>query len=188
LLDAGHIVGRAIDAVLVGADVDADDPARIRAREKPPRHGCDAFAVEPEAVDHGAVGGQAKQARARIARLRQRRHAADLDEAEAESQKLVGHLGMLVKAGRDPDRIGEREAEGVYGELLVVGRGTRQRRTPERGERQRVRGLGIERAQERREEPIEQRDHGASSGKTWRPSAPSGSGLTETTADIGSTP
>ena len=70
---------------------------------------------------------------------------------------------------------------------LVVGRGFRQRRELQRIERERVRLLRIEPAQQRDGETIEQPDHGSSSGKTCPP-APSGSGLTQSTADSGSVP
>ena len=45
----------------------------------------------------------------RIARLRPRRQRAHLDEAEAERQHLLGHLGILVEARGEPDR--SREVE-----------------------------------------------------------------------------
>ena len=46
----------------------------------------------------------------RIARLRPRRDRPDLDEAEAEPEHLLGHLGVLVEPRREPDRRREVEA------------------------------------------------------------------------------
>ena len=162
-------------------------PRRACARRKPRRHGRDALAVEAEPVDHAFVCVQAKQPRTRIARLRLRRHPADFDEAEAEAEELIRHLGILVEARRKADRIGKRQAERLHAQLLVVARGARQRRHLERIERQRVRALRIERAQQRRGKAVEQSDHASSSGNSCPP-GPSGNGLTQRTADNGSVP
>ena len=75
-------VGGAVGAVLVGAEVEADDAAG-RPRREPGGDRGGAVVVEAEAVDDGAVPGQPEQARARVAGLRPRRRGADLDEAEA---------------------------------------------------------------------------------------------------------
>ena len=147
-----------------------------------------AVAVEAEAVDHRLIGIQPKKTRLRIARLRLRRHAPDLDEAEAEPQQRVRHLGVLVEPGREPDRIGERQPERLHAQLFVVRRGPRQRRELQRVQRQPMRDFGIERAQQRPGKTIEQGDHRSSSGNTCNPSVPSGSGFTQRTADIGSVP
>ena len=55
--------------------------------------------------------GQAEHARARIAGLRLRHDAAELDEAEAEGEERVRHLALLVEAGREPDRVRKAAAE-----------------------------------------------------------------------------
>ena len=68
------------------------------------------FIVEAEPVDDRPVGGKPENARLRIAGLRQRRHRADLGEAEAERQQRVRHFAVLVVAGRHAERIGEVEA------------------------------------------------------------------------------
>ena len=78
--------------------------------------------LKPSRLITRLVGIEAEQARPRIARLRLRRHAADLDEAEAEPEQRVHHLGILVEARRESDRIGKRQAEGVHAQLLVVRR------------------------------------------------------------------
>ena len=125
-LDQAHIVGDAVGGLLVGADIDADDAARVRRARKPAQHRLGALAVEAEPVDHALVGGEPEQARARIARLRLRRHGADLDEAEAEPEQRIGHLGVLVEPGRHADRIGEVEPEGPHREPRVVGASSRR--------------------------------------------------------------
>ena len=65
--------------------------------------------VEAHAVDDRAVLLEPEQARPRIARLRPRRERADLDEAEAQPEHLLRHLGILVEARGEPD--GRREIE-----------------------------------------------------------------------------
>src|SRR6185369_15012393 len=116
------------------------------------------------------VGIEAKQARPRIAWLGPWRHATRLDETEPEPEQRIRHLGVLIKAGSKPDRIREREAERLHAQLFVVGRQWRKRRKLERMQRQRVRGLGIELAQQRADQSIEQRDQGSISGNSCRPS------------------
>ena len=105
--DALDIVADIVLGVAVLADIGADDAALAAARPKPRRHRRQALAVEAEAVDERLVLDQAEEPRRRIAGLRPRRHRADLDEAEAEAQHRVGHLGMLVEAGGEPDRVGK---------------------------------------------------------------------------------
>jgi hypothetical protein len=162
-------------------------PPCPRARREPRRDRLDARAVEAEPVDHRLVGIEAKQARPRIARLRLRRHAAGFDEAESEPQQRIHHFGVLVETGRKADRVGKSQAEGRDSELLVIRRRTPQWRQPERLQRQRMRLFRVERAQQRRRKAVEQPDHGSSSGKTC-PFAPSGSGLTQRTAESGKVP
>ncbi len=140
--------------------------------------------LKPKRLMMPSSGIEPEQPRPRIARLRLRRDAARLDEPEAEPQQRVDHLGMLVEAGRQADRIGEGQAKRRDAQLFVVGCRTRQRRMLERTEREPVRRLGIEPAQQRPSEMVEQPNH-ASSGNTWRPSAPSGSGFTQRTAESG---
>ena len=66
-------------------------------------------AVEAHAVDDRPIFFQTKQPRLGIARLRARRHGADLDKAEAEAAHRVGHTGVLVIAGGEPHRVREVE-------------------------------------------------------------------------------
>src|SRR5947209_644464 len=137
-LDAGDIIGGAIDRKLVGAEVDADDAGSAAALRQPPGNGRESIAVETEAVDHPLIGIKSKKTRARIARLRLRGHAAGLDETETEPQQGVDHFGVLVKPGRKADRIGKPEAEDLHAQLLVIRRGTWERRQFQRMKRQRV--------------------------------------------------
>ena len=96
-----------------------------RPRCQPRRHRLHALVVEAHAVDDRAVPFQAEQARLRVAGLRARRDAADLDKAETEAPGLAPDLGVLVEAGRQTDRVREAAAEHRDGQTGIVrlGRG-----------------------------------------------------------------
>ena len=162
-------------------------PALSGAGIEPRRHGLMAFVVEAEPVDDGAIGGEAKEPRARIACLRQRRDRADLDEAEARGEHRVGHFGVLVEARRKADRIRKGKPKHVHRE---AGIGLRDRRSSKplrrRRDRQPVRPLRIEQAQHSR--GAIGKAHAISSGKMCAPPAASGSACTPRTAEIGSAP
>src|SRR5262249_39013150 len=167
----------------VGADIDADDAAALRACGETFQHRLLAFAVEAEPVDDPLVGIEAKQARTRIAGLRLRRHGSNLDEAEAEAQQRIGYLAILVEAGGDADRVREIQPERAHLQPRVVHRRARQRRETQRLDRERMRILRVECAHQRPRQAVEQADHGAASarmgsGNTCRPSAPRGNGST----------
>ena len=155
--NAGDVVRGPVDRILVGAEIDPDDAGSARARREPLRDRLDAIAVEAETVDDALVRVEPEQPRTRIARLRLRRDAARLDKAEAQPQQRIDHFGMLVEAGCEPDRVGERQAERLDAQLLVVRRRTGQRRVLERIEREPMRRLGIEPAQQRPHQMVEQR-------------------------------
>src|SRR5262249_59812535 len=72
-LDQAHIICDAVRAFPVGADVDPDDAAFVRARGKAGQHGGSALAVEAQPIDYALVAVEPKDARARVARLRQSR-------------------------------------------------------------------------------------------------------------------
>src|SRR5262249_34019880 len=108
--------------------------------------------------------------------------------AEAEPKQRIGHLAMLVEAGRHADWIAEVETERPHRKVWVVLGGGRQRCKLERIDREPVGVLGFEQPHQRARQGIEQIDHGSSSGKTWRPPAPSGSGLIQRTLASGSAP
>ena len=78
-----------------------------------------------------------------------------------------GTSAFLSKPAAMPTGLGNVRPKACTRELRVVRRGARQRRELQRLERQRMRGLGIERAQQRPRQAVEQRDHGSSSGNTW---------------------
>ena len=136
-------------------------PPSFGARGEPAQHRVGALAVEAEPIDHAFVARQPKHARARIAGLRLRRHGADLDEAETELEQRVGHLGVLVEARRHPDRVGEIEPEGPHRQPRVVRHQLDERRDLQRQDGEPVRILGVEQAQQRPRELLEQADHGA---------------------------
>ena len=118
----------------------------------------DAVVVEAQAVDDRAVLRQPEHARLRIARLRLRRHRADLDEAEAQREQRIDVRAVLVEAGGQADRIRERQPERLGRQRLRPAGQQRiepaavsrfQRRQPER-----VRALGVELEQERAGESV----------------------------------
>jgi hypothetical protein len=111
----GGIVGGAVGARLVGAEVEADDPARTGPGEAPgDRRG--AVVVEAEPVDDGRVLGEAEEARPRVAGLGQRGRGPDLDEAEAGREEGGHRDGVLVEAGGEPDGVRQGEAGEHRGE------------------------------------------------------------------------
>jgi len=63
-------------------------------------------------------GDGAEQARLWVARLRTRRHRADLDVAEAQGGESRDALAVLVEAGGQADAVRERDAEGLRGQGL----------------------------------------------------------------------
>jgi hypothetical protein len=120
--DARHVVGRPVRRILVGADVDADDPATACARHQSRLQRSVALVVEAQSVDYGGIAVQAKQARPRVARLRERGHRPRLGKAESRPQHGVDGLAVLVESCRGSDRVGEVEAEGPHRQPPVVGR------------------------------------------------------------------
>ena len=128
----------------------------------PPRQprldGRESLAVEAEAIDHRLVPREAEKARTRIAGLRQRRHRADLGEAEAKRERRVDSLAMLVKTGGEPERIGKIKAERLDREAGIIGFGRGKRQMRQRLDREAVRGLWVELQQKRPCEGAETRD------------------------------
>ena len=150
-----RIVAGAVGRIAVGPDIDADDAAFMGARGEPRKHGGGALVIEAEAVDHALVGVETKQARPRVADLRARGDGADLDETKAEAQQRVRRLGILVEAGRDPDRIGKIEPEGTHGKLGRIGRPAPARHEAQRLEREPMGVLGVEGAHQRPGQAVE---------------------------------
>src|SRR5690606_9860064 len=140
--------------------------------------------VEAEPVYDRTVPRQPEDARLWIPGLRQRRHRADFDKAEAERKKRVGNLGVLVVAGRHAERVVEGDAGDGGLEPEVV---TWRQRDRQAGfqclDRQAVRRFGIEAEKRPPAQPFDEAEHHArSAGKIWTPSMPSGSGLTHSAA------
>ena len=84
--------------------------------------GLEAGVVEAHAVDHRAVLRQPEEARARVAGLRPGRHRPALDEPETGGQHRPRDLGVLVEPGREPDRIGQRQARKLRRQRRILGR------------------------------------------------------------------
>ena len=102
---------------------------------------------------------RSEQPRTRIARLRQRRDRADLDEAEAEMKKRVGNLGVLVEARRKADRIGEVQPEGPHCKPRIVRLARKARRELEALDGESVGVFGIKRPQQWPREAVEEANH-----------------------------
>src|SRR4051794_16796094 len=101
---AAHIIGDAIDTVLVRADVDANHPGKPQIELQASIGGWLTAVVEAHAVDDSPVFAQPEQPRTRIALLRPWSQRADLDKAEAEREHLLRHLGVLVEARSKANR------------------------------------------------------------------------------------
>ncbi len=84
------------------------------------REGFQPLVVEAQAVDHALVLGQAEQARARVARLRQGRDRAAFHETEARGQHCVGNLGVLVEAGGQAHAGGQLHAAQLHRQARIV--------------------------------------------------------------------
>src|SRR3569623_798447 len=132
-----------------------------------------AGAVEPHAVDDARVLFETDLPRPRIARLRQWRDRADLDEAEAEPQQRVRHLGVLVETRRHPDRVWKVEPEGTAREYQTVRLRARHRKAAQALDGKPMRIFRIELAQQGQRQMVESTDHCKFSGSRWRPSSPS---------------
>jgi hypothetical protein len=162
LAQAGDVIVRGAFERRIGvlADVDAEHAA-IHGAPDVVHQAVHAAVVEAQAVDHSVRGGQAEQARARIAGLRARRHGADLDEAEAEAGQRIDIIAVLVEAGGEPYRV--RKTQSHHVARAGGGRSRRGGREAQPGEdgkgleREMVRLLRVESEQQR----AQQRVHGA---------------------------
>ena len=94
-------------------------PARAASRDST---AAAPWLLKPSRLITAWSGSSRNSARTRIARLRQRRHGADFDKAEAQAQQRIGNLGVLVEAGRYSDRIGEIKPEGPHRQPRIAGR------------------------------------------------------------------
>ena len=118
----GHVVGVWIDAVepeqvvvhrardrrgRVLADVQPDDAAgraeAVRAPHVAPRTPPRPSLLKPRRLISASAGCQPEDARLRIAGLRQRRHGADLDEAETHRAQAVDAAPVLIQARGQAD-------------------------------------------------------------------------------------
>ena len=153
--DARNIIGDPVRAVLVGADVDADNAATRTAFEQALVRGGMAMVVEAQAVDHRAILAQPEQPRLVVPGLRLRGDRADLDEAEAEAQHLPGDLGILVEPGGEADRRRKVDSGHPRPERLGQIRRPVRRHPPQRRDRRAMRGFRVKREGQRAEERVE---------------------------------
>jgi hypothetical protein len=127
----------------------------------------------------------ASRRKTRIAGLRLWRDGADLDEAEAQTQQRIGHLGVFVEARRHANRISKVEPEGADREPLVIVDRRQLWREFQHPQCQSMSVFRIERVQERPDQTLERTDHDVSSGSGRWPAISSGSGRAHCTADSG---
>ena len=106
--NAGEIC-RAVFAVFVGAEVEADDTA-TRTVGEAGRCGLHAFIVKAKAVDRGLILGEAEEARFRVARLWARRDRADLNKAEPAFRQSVQRGRVFIEPSGQTDRVRQGHA------------------------------------------------------------------------------
>ena len=153
-LETGQVVAFRLGKrrVAVLADVHAHRHSRARrlfvpiASQARRHRGC-AGAVEAHAVDQRLVGGEAVQARLRIAALRARRDRAHLHEAETEFRQPADGHGVLVQTRGDAQPVREPHA-AEQRRRRDARRAGNQPRAPERRQRQGVRRLRRQSEQE----------------------------------------
>ncbi len=153
LANPRRIIGDPVGAVLVRPDIDPDDS--LPPPLQPTLGGLEPAVVEAHPVDHRPILGQPEQPRPRIPRLGPRGQGPDLDEAEAEAEHLRGHLGILVEARGEPDRIGEIEPGDSDGEAGILHCRLARRNRPQRPDRQPMCPLRVEGEEEGADERIE---------------------------------
>jgi hypothetical protein len=152
------------------ADVQSEDAALLpKARAlHVGDEGREPAVVEAEPVDQRVGVGQTPHSRLRVARLRQRRHRADLDEAEAERAEAVDAATVLVETGRQADAI--REPQSGHRHRIIDARladRAHQRRVldaSQRVQRQVVCLFGVETEQEGTGQCVGEEGHEACAG------------------------
>lgn len=102
--DALHIVGSRVVGQFILADIGANDAVATTRLELFDKW-REALAVKTETVDDRRVFIEPKQPRLRVARLRQRRDGTRLDKTKTQFQHRRHHIGVLVKAGGQTDRV-----------------------------------------------------------------------------------
>ena len=150
--DEGGVVALRVGAGFVDADIRAEAASSWPQGAEAGEVGVQAVVVEAEAVDNGAVLGEAEEAGARVAGLGEGRDGAGFDVAEAEIEKGDDGAGVLVEAGGQADGVGEEQAHGADFEGWVVGRaGLADEAGGQRADGQVVGLFGVQQAHERHE-------------------------------------
>ena len=83
------------------------------ARGKALRDDFHPVIVEAHAIDDGAIFAQTIKTWTWVAGLRSRRNRSALDETETEIEHRIWHLGVLVEARRQANRVGKVATEGA---------------------------------------------------------------------------
>src|SRR5689334_16565601 len=92
---AEHVVADTVLAVLVGADIDANDAAAMRSAIQTISESIEPFIVEAQTINHRAIGPEPKDAWPRVSRLRARRDGPALDETKACREHRVRGFAIL---------------------------------------------------------------------------------------------
>ena len=139
------------------SDVDRDDRSRAAAMVcEHPLGGHRPRVGKSHRVEQRPVLGQARDARAGVARLGLGGDRPHLDVTEAEDAELAVAAQVLVHAGSDTERAGKAQAEGVDGEPWIAHAGSGSERSAgarqmteeaERADHAQVGGLGVDTAQ-----------------------------------------
>ena len=117
LAQAGDVVIlRILDGrIKVLADADAANSAVAAARE-PGDQVIDSLVIEAHAVDQRIAARNSEHAGLRIARLRTRRHGAQLNVAESQSAERIQVVAVLVEAGRQPQGMRKLQSKAAHRE------------------------------------------------------------------------
>ncbi|CAI8341797.1 MAG: Uncharacterised protein [SAR116 cluster bacterium MED-G04] len=107
---AGMVILHPVRAVLVGADIHAQNAFAMVALPEPGEPtggGFHAAVVEPVAVDDSVIPAQPKHPWFGVARLRLGGDGADFDHPETKPECALHGLGILVEPGRKAKRVGK---------------------------------------------------------------------------------
>ena len=152
--DQRGIIALRVGAVLVDADIGPKDGGPFGEGFQIGPISVEPAIVETHAIDHRAIRLQSVEPRLGIARLRPGRHGTRFDKPEAQPHQRGRCDSVLVEAGREPDRVGEPEAQHVHRQYRIVGRPRCAPGQPpaQRFERQVVRRLRVHPAQQRQKQ------------------------------------
>ena len=125
-----HIIGNAILAILVCADIDTHRPRQFlppKLNEPLSRRRLPII-IKPHPVNYGTVFDKPEQAGAGISGLRNWRQGPNFGKSEPQTQYRRGHLSIFVIARRQTNRTSKYQTRQRLRQYRVHGRGGGQRR------------------------------------------------------------